>query len=582
MGSEGDFAVNAVTSEGASHEIAGQARNDASRAVVIAGSDPQSAVNSPFGKRGGSEADGDFAVASEGSVKRQIAGQARNDAVGVRSDDQRQIAGQARNDASFGTRNDAVGTVSLLTNSVWSELTTSRLEINHQQNSLLGNTLNASYGLRAGTLIVVSNYASMGIFVNANNSLIEQEKNNRAIQNTIEAGIYAGVFKESVDMKFHLSLGQHDFSVRRNVFLINEYKPVSEFSAQSVKFGAQANLNKKAYEQIYFKPYIGFQMSVLNSGRIKENSGQEANLSVVAKTYTSLTGLMGLKFENLKDDLSWYVKADLGYLLIGNYEQSQFEMSFLNTGSGKSAAMRVRGLEINPLTLGISGGIEMPIDDRFNFYADMQYSRNVNITYMQASVGVKMMFNPSKQMKSYHAKLASARKAQAKKERELKRKELEKQKKIQAQKQAQKLWQAEQRETQKRRQQELERKQKQQAQERRKAAQKSFRVKAASFGANSAQLSPNAKSNIKKMAKEIKGMTYKFVTVEGHSDSSGSEKRNLQLSKSRAIAVANELSNAGIPKEKIRYISLSSQIPIATNKTPEGRTQNRRAEIFVE
>jgi predicted outer membrane repeat protein len=124
--------------------------------------------------------------------------------------------------------------------------------------------------------------------------------------------------------------------------------------------------------------------------------------------------------------------------------------------------------------------------------------------------------------------------------------------------------------------------QEQQAQKRRAQAQKSFRMKAASFGSNSAKLNSGAKAAIKVMAQEIKNMDYALVTVEGHSDNSGSAKQNLVLSQNRAKTVAKELLNNGIPQSKIRFIGLASTMPLSENTTPQGRQQNRRAEIFVE
>jgi outer membrane protein OmpA-like peptidoglycan-associated protein len=124
--------------------------------------------------------------------------------------------------------------------------------------------------------------------------------------------------------------------------------------------------------------------------------------------------------------------------------------------------------------------------------------------------------------------------------------------------------------------------QKEQALKRRQEAKQTFRLKAASFELNSSHLSAQAKLNIANIAKEIKKIKYKFVTAEGHTDSTGGDDQNTVLSQFRAQAVAHELLLNGIPKEKIRFIGLGSSIPISDNMTPAGREKNRRAEIFVE
>jgi len=68
------------------------------------------------------------------------------------------------------------------------------------------------------------------------------------------------------------------------------------------------------------------------------------------------------------------------------------------------------------------------------------------------------------------------------------------------------------------------------------------------------------------------------VIVDGHTDSRGGEEYNLALSLRRANAVANELTKQGIDKSKIMVNGYGETNPIATNKTQDGRAQNRRVD----
>ena len=72
--------------------------------------------------------------------------------------------------------------------------------------------------------------------------------------------------------------------------------------------------------------------------------------------------------------------------------------------------------------------------------------------------------------------------------------------------------------------------------------------------------------------------TAKF-TVEGHTDSVGSEKLNQSLSESRALSVKEFLVDKGIEEFRLSAIGYGESKPIATNNTRAGRTQNRRVEI---
>lgn len=72
--------------------------------------------------------------------------------------------------------------------------------------------------------------------------------------------------------------------------------------------------------------------------------------------------------------------------------------------------------------------------------------------------------------------------------------------------------------------------------------------------------------------------TAKF-TVEGHTDSVGSESLNQKLSEERANSVRDFLIKEGIAADRLTAIGYGEAKPIATNNTSAGRTQNRRVEI---
>ncbi|MEO2051725.1 MAG: OmpA family protein [Allomuricauda sp.] len=68
-------------------------------------------------------------------------------------------------------------------------------------------------------------------------------------------------------------------------------------------------------------------------------------------------------------------------------------------------------------------------------------------------------------------------------------------------------------------------------------------------------------------------------TVEGHTDSVGSESTNQKLSESRANSVRDFLIDKGIAADRLTAIGYGEAKPIATNNTRAGRAQNRRVEI---
>lgn len=71
------------------------------------------------------------------------------------------------------------------------------------------------------------------------------------------------------------------------------------------------------------------------------------------------------------------------------------------------------------------------------------------------------------------------------------------------------------------------------------------------------------------------------VRIEGHTDSQGSEQSNLALSKQRAQAVRAALIERGVAADRMVADGFGSAHPIADNGTPEGRSQNRRVEVYI-
>ena len=71
------------------------------------------------------------------------------------------------------------------------------------------------------------------------------------------------------------------------------------------------------------------------------------------------------------------------------------------------------------------------------------------------------------------------------------------------------------------------------------------------------------------------------ILVEGHTDSTGSEAYNQQLSDRRANSVKKLLVQRGVPEFRINTIGYGESRPVVTNATPEGRQMNRRVEIRI-
>jgi len=102
------------------------------------------------------------------------------------------------------------------------------------------------------------------------------------------------------------------------------------------------------------------------------------------------------------------------------------------------------------------------------------------------------------------------------------------------------------------------------------------------FDFDKATLTAEGKQRVDNAAKVLKDNPSIKVSVDGHTDSIGSDKYNQGLSERRAQAVANELVSQGIAKSRLHVQGFGKRKPVADNKTAAGRARNRRVEIVVE
>ena len=71
------------------------------------------------------------------------------------------------------------------------------------------------------------------------------------------------------------------------------------------------------------------------------------------------------------------------------------------------------------------------------------------------------------------------------------------------------------------------------------------------------------------------------IIISGHTDNTGTEKHNLQLSEHRARAVAEYLLDKGIDPNRIQHTGYGSAKPVMNNDTATGRLKNRRVEMLI-
>jgi len=101
------------------------------------------------------------------------------------------------------------------------------------------------------------------------------------------------------------------------------------------------------------------------------------------------------------------------------------------------------------------------------------------------------------------------------------------------------------------------------------------------FDSGKSALKKGAQSTLTRIAEQLKGDNTIKVTVEGHTDNTGTAEKNQALSEKRAEAVRDFLVSAGVPADRVTAEGKGDTQPIATNKTAAGRQQNRRVELVI-
>jgi outer membrane protein OmpA-like peptidoglycan-associated protein len=99
------------------------------------------------------------------------------------------------------------------------------------------------------------------------------------------------------------------------------------------------------------------------------------------------------------------------------------------------------------------------------------------------------------------------------------------------------------------------------------------------FDFDSATLKTESTETLEQILKAVQSRPSLKLTIEGHTDSQGSDEYNLKLSQQRAQAVVDWLVQKGVAASRLNAKGYGESRPVADNNRPDGRALNRRVEI---
>ncbi|MDB4006285.1 OmpA family protein [Planktomarina temperata] len=101
------------------------------------------------------------------------------------------------------------------------------------------------------------------------------------------------------------------------------------------------------------------------------------------------------------------------------------------------------------------------------------------------------------------------------------------------------------------------------------------------FALDSAAVRSDLRRDLGVVAGNLQAYPNSTISIEGHTDNTGTANYNRILSQRRANAVANILVNNGVPPARLYAVGRGENEPVASNLSATGRAQNRRVEIVI-
>jgi len=101
------------------------------------------------------------------------------------------------------------------------------------------------------------------------------------------------------------------------------------------------------------------------------------------------------------------------------------------------------------------------------------------------------------------------------------------------------------------------------------------------FDTDKSALKAEAQTNLQKLAVSLQNNPETNILIVGHTDNTGSDAHNMDLSIQRAQSVKSYIAAQNVPASRLQTSGKGETEPIADNTTVDGRSKNRRVEIVI-
>lgn len=101
------------------------------------------------------------------------------------------------------------------------------------------------------------------------------------------------------------------------------------------------------------------------------------------------------------------------------------------------------------------------------------------------------------------------------------------------------------------------------------------------FAVNKSELTDDTRANLSNLAANLNEHKDTNILIEGHTDASGSDDYNQELSEKRAKVVTDYLVSQGVDASRVSTMGYGESQPVADNETADGKKKNRRVEVAI-
>lgn len=101
------------------------------------------------------------------------------------------------------------------------------------------------------------------------------------------------------------------------------------------------------------------------------------------------------------------------------------------------------------------------------------------------------------------------------------------------------------------------------------------------FDFDSSSLRSASRADLSDLASSFSKYEGRELMIVGHTDATGTDSYNMDLSRRRAQATADYLVSRGVPAARVRVVGRGEEEPVADNESADGRQLNRRVEIAM-